>query len=239
MTSGYYANDLVQQQTAGTQRQTWTLDSALLLPADSSVAPTVLDYDEYGNPRAGQDAVRYGWLGGKQRSSETPTGVTLMGVRLYNPTTGRFLSVDPVPGGSANAYEYCNGDPINQYDLDGRYGWFRRHFNRWSANALGRGLSMIGSHYMHYRCGYRSGMRVCRGGQLLHGRGGTTIGNTYFTDNNRNYVTPERLRHEKRHMRQWQHYGLGFIVRYIHAGSNPCRNRFEREANLRWGGYQC
>ncbi|MFH9943384.1 DNRLRE domain-containing protein [Streptomyces murinus] len=316
-TIGYYANDLVQQQTAGTQRQTWTLDSALrrrgfttesnasgswtqtvskvnhynsdsdspswtvedtatgsltrsvdgldgnlaattakaggivltlsnlhgdaalLLPADSSVAPTVLDYDEYGNPRAGQDAVRYGWLGGKQRSSETPTGVTLMGVRLYNPTTGRFLSVDPVPGGSANAYEYCNGDPINQYDLDGRYGWFRRHFNRWSANALGRGLSMIGSHYMHYRCGYRSGMRVCRGGQLLHGRGGTTIGNTYFTDNNRNYVTPERLRHEKRHMRQWQHYGLGFIVRYIHAGSNPCRNRFEREANLRWGGYQC
>nr|WP_074994801.1 hypothetical protein [Streptomyces misionensis] len=26
---GYYTNDLVQQQTAGDQRQTWTLDSAL------------------------------------------------------------------------------------------------------------------------------------------------------------------------------------------------------------------
>ncbi|CAM5512094.1 hypothetical protein GCM10010345_85550 [Streptomyces canarius] len=98
-------------------------DTALQLPADSSVAPTVLDYDEYGNPRAGQDTVRYGWLGGKQRSSETLTGLTLMGVRLYDPATGRFLSTDPVPGGSANAYKYCNGDPVNQFDLDGQWSW--------------------------------------------------------------------------------------------------------------------
>nr|WP_316740084.1 RHS repeat-associated core domain-containing protein [Streptomyces sp. MK7] len=45
-----------------------------------------------------------------------------MGVRLYDPTTGRFLSIDPVPGGSADAYEYCNGDPISHYDLDGCFG---------------------------------------------------------------------------------------------------------------------
>ncbi|WP_306187096.1 RHS repeat-associated core domain-containing protein [Streptomyces sp. MK5] len=42
-----------------------------------------------------------------------------MGVRRYDPSTGRFLSIDPVPGGSADAYEYCNGDPISHYDLDG------------------------------------------------------------------------------------------------------------------------
>ncbi|MEV5336548.1 hypothetical protein [Streptomyces werraensis] len=29
-----------------------------------------------------------------------------MAVRLYNPATGRFLSADPVPGGSCNAYDY-------------------------------------------------------------------------------------------------------------------------------------
>ncbi|WP_435812876.1 RHS repeat-associated core domain-containing protein [Streptomyces mirabilis] len=100
------------------------------LPLDTTVAPTVLDTDEYGNPLGGTATTRYGWLGSKQRSAETPSGLTLMGVRLYDPTTGRFLSTDPVPGGNANAYEYCNGDPLNCYDLDGRFGfrkWWRKH----------------------------------------------------------------------------------------------------------------
>ncbi|MGY6027059.1 DNRLRE domain-containing protein [Streptomyces spinosirectus] len=109
-------------KTGGTVLQLANLhgDITLQLPADSSVAPTVLDADEYGNPRTGQPAARYAWLGGKQRSDETASGLTLMGVRVYDPTTGRFLSTDPVHGGSANAYEYGSGDPVNNYDLDGR-----------------------------------------------------------------------------------------------------------------------
>ncbi|MEU6610530.1 DNRLRE domain-containing protein [Streptomyces shenzhenensis] len=98
-------------------------DVALQLPLDTSKAPVALDSDEYGNPRAGQSAVRYGWLGGKQRSAETLTGLTLMGVRLYNPASGRFLSIDPVYGGSANAYEYVHADPVNRFDLDGKWSW--------------------------------------------------------------------------------------------------------------------
>jgi hypothetical protein len=46
-----------------------------------------------------------------------------MGRRLYLPSTGRFLSVDPVPGGSANAYDYCNADPVNCTDLNGTFAW--------------------------------------------------------------------------------------------------------------------
>lgn len=46
-----------------------------------------------------------------------------MGVRLYHPATGRFLSVDPVAGGSANNYDYCNADPVNCTDLGGTFTW--------------------------------------------------------------------------------------------------------------------
>jgi RHS repeat-associated protein len=65
---------------------------------------------------------RYGWLGGKQRSADALGSVLLMGARLYAPSIGRFLSVDPVPGGNATAYDYCSGDPVNCTDLDGQWG---------------------------------------------------------------------------------------------------------------------
>ncbi len=46
-----------------------------------------------------------------------------MGVRLYSAPLGRFLSVDPVAGGSASAYDYCNADPVNCTDLAGTFSW--------------------------------------------------------------------------------------------------------------------
>jgi len=64
---------------------------------------------------------RYSWLGGAQRSAEALGDVVLMGVRLYSPVTGRFLSVDPVDGGSASAYDYCGADPVNCTDLAGKW----------------------------------------------------------------------------------------------------------------------
>ncbi|MFG3497989.1 DNRLRE domain-containing protein [Streptomyces sp. NPDC047928] len=94
-------------------------DIALQLPLSAGKEPVALDSDEYGKPRTGQAATRYNWLGAKQRSAEALNSVTLMGVRLYSPATGRFLSVDPVYGGNANAYEYGLGDPVNRYDLTG------------------------------------------------------------------------------------------------------------------------
>ncbi|HEY8082097.1 MAG TPA: RHS repeat-associated core domain-containing protein [Solirubrobacterales bacterium] len=75
-------------------------------------------FDEFGNPVKGS-AGRYGWLGGKQRRAELPSGVIQMGVRSYVPALGRFLSPDPAMGGSANAYDYANQDPVNQFDLTG------------------------------------------------------------------------------------------------------------------------
>jgi len=38
-----------------------------------------------------------------------------MGVRLYNPTTGRFLSTDPVFQSGTNAYDYVGQDINARY----------------------------------------------------------------------------------------------------------------------------
>lgn len=48
------------------------------------------------------------------------TGTILLGARTYNPTEARFLSVDPINGGCANAYTYAYGDPLNHGDLTGQ-----------------------------------------------------------------------------------------------------------------------
>jgi RHS repeat-associated protein len=115
-------------------------DVALQLPLEISKAPVTFDSDEYGNARTGTAAARYGWLGQHQRSSETLSGAVLMGARLYNPATGRFLSADPVYGGSSNAYEYCSGDPVNCTDLDGRWSRSKTKYYSWgriSAKAWG------------------------------------------------------------------------------------------------------
>lgn len=94
--------------------------------ADTTTATGVSSYfesTEYGAPRT--PAVTpdtYGWLGAKQRSTNDLAGLSIMGVRLYNPATGRFLSIDPIPGGNDNPYVYPL-DPMNVFDLSGRWGW--------------------------------------------------------------------------------------------------------------------
>jgi len=69
-------------------------------------------YDEFGQPTTASTA-RYGWLGGKTRAQAGIGGLTLMGARLYDPATGRFLQTDPIPGGSCNPYDCTCQDSVN------------------------------------------------------------------------------------------------------------------------------
>lgn len=56
-----------------------------------------------------------------------PVRPARQGDRQYDLATGRFLTVDPIDGGSLNNYEYAGQDPINQFDLNGEcwnhFGW--------------------------------------------------------------------------------------------------------------------
>ncbi|GAA2748482.1 DNRLRE domain-containing protein [Kitasatospora cinereorecta] len=104
-------------------------DVSVQLPLDQSQPLTVRSYDEYG-VNLGDPATGYGWVGGEQRDSSTASGVVLMGSRLYDPGLGRFLQIDPVRGGNANAYVYPT-DPVNMYDLDGRWSWSKTRWYSW------------------------------------------------------------------------------------------------------------
>lgn len=111
--------------------------------------------NEFGNmndsAEVGTD--RYGWLGGKQRAADNPDGVVLMGLRLYNPETGRFFSVDPVAGGSCNRYDYTCQNPTNATDLDGKcfgldcFHWRRAWDRGWPK--IRHGFARIGSTIAH------------------------------------------------------------------------------------------
>ncbi|CAN5739163.1 hypothetical protein BH23ACT12_BH23ACT12_19560 [soil metagenome] len=87
--------------TAGNQRAKYSYD-----PFGAHATETAVNGSLPANP--------WRWMGGLGS-----TGLYHFGERYYDPELGRFLQVDPVAGGSCNAYDYACGDPINSYDLTG------------------------------------------------------------------------------------------------------------------------
>lgn len=111
-----------QESGSGVTLDLTDLHGDVVATAEPSTTATKLKatyrFDEFGEPQAGS-AGRFGWLGGKERRTELPSGVIQMGARSYVPSLGRFLSPDPVMGGSSNTYDYVDQDPVDQLDLAG------------------------------------------------------------------------------------------------------------------------
>jgi RHS repeat-associated protein len=90
----------------------------------ATLNPTRRYYDPYGNPRGNVPssfpAGEKGFIGG---AADTATGLTDLGARQYQPTTGSFISTDPHLDAynpqDLNPYAYAFGNPATNSDPSG------------------------------------------------------------------------------------------------------------------------
>ncbi|MEV4611434.1 ricin-type beta-trefoil lectin domain protein [Kitasatospora sp. NPDC049258] len=96
--------------------------SSVQIDADT-LAVTRRAFDPYGNPRGalpGSWADNHGYLG---KPTDATSGLDLLGARTYDPSLGRFLTVDPVfEAGDPNqmgGYSYAADSPATKSDPTG------------------------------------------------------------------------------------------------------------------------
>jgi len=90
------------------------------------MAATYRSYTPYGDVRGSSPASWPGqraWLG--VGTTDTNTGLTNVGAREYEPSTGRFISRDPVfsadDAQNIGGYTYSGNDPLNKMDPSGLF----------------------------------------------------------------------------------------------------------------------
>ena len=88
--------------------------------SDGTIAQRI-DYDEFGNVLTDTNPgfQPFYFAGGIY---DLDTKLTKFGARDYDAKIGRWTSKDPIRfDGGFNHYNYCDGDPVNKIDVNGRY----------------------------------------------------------------------------------------------------------------------
>jgi RHS repeat-associated protein len=89
---------------------------------NTAQTPTWRQFDPYGNPRGTPTT----WADNRtflNKTTDTTTGLTNVGAREYDPTLGRFISLDPIFEATSpqelGGYTYAGDNPVTQSDPSG------------------------------------------------------------------------------------------------------------------------
>jgi len=119
-----YGNQLISMTTGGGSPATYyysfdALGSVADLTNSSGTTEITYSYDAWGNPTATPisgaptNPIQY------TAAYNDPTGLTHLGARQYDPTTGRFLQTDPANLATGSTYAYADNEPTAATDPSG------------------------------------------------------------------------------------------------------------------------
>jgi RHS repeat-associated protein len=93
------------------------LGSTRLLTSSTGNATGTYQFDAYGNTTTHTGTNTPMQYAGQYKDDES--GMYWMRARFYDPSTGQFISRDPIVALTRSAYDYVAGDPLNQIDPSG------------------------------------------------------------------------------------------------------------------------
>lgn len=153
-------------------------NSAWIITNTAGEATNYYRYDAYGTLSNGQPGSAFGYAGQyTDNTSTNPSGLSNMRARWYDPTTGKFLTVDPAVAITDAPYTYAGDDPINNSDPTGLC-WGPGCWVESAANTVANGAATAwnatGGKVVHAAATGTYG--VCISGAIGWGPGGTADG---------------------------------------------------------------
>jgi RHS repeat-associated protein len=111
-----------QITTAGvtTYLHTDQLGSIRMITGSTGKSVGTATYTAYGTRTTTGTTSAFGYAG---QYTDTETGLQWLRARYYDPTTGQFLTVDPLTAATGTRYAYAAGNPITGADPSGMAWW--------------------------------------------------------------------------------------------------------------------